>query len=48
MFLSFRNCIESFSKPIPEDIINEVQLSTEYLCSSAIPESGNIIEKKLY
>jgi len=39
MFLSFRNCIESFSKPIPEDIINEVQLSTEYLCSSVIPES---------
>ncbi|ORX55438.1 hypothetical protein BCR36DRAFT_581453 [Piromyces finnis] len=39
MFLSFRNCIESFSKPISEDIINEVQLSTEYLCSADIPES---------
>ncbi|ORX82915.1 hypothetical protein BCR32DRAFT_157171 [Anaeromyces robustus] len=38
MFLSFRNCIESFSRPISEDIINEVQLSTEYLCSSEIPE----------
>jgi len=38
MFLSFRNCIESFSRPIPEEIINEVQLSTEYLCSSEIPE----------
>jgi len=40
MFLSFRNCIESFSRPISEDIINEVQLSTEYLCSSDIPENG--------
>jgi len=38
MFLSFRNCIENFSKPIPDEIINEVQLSTEYLCSSDIPE----------
>jgi len=39
MFLSFRNCIESFSRPISEDIINEVKLSTEYLCSSDVPES---------
>ncbi|KAG4106439.1 hypothetical protein H8356DRAFT_977278 [Neocallimastix lanati (nom. inval.)] len=39
MFLSFRNCIESFSKPIPDEIINEIQLSSEYLCSSDIPES---------
>jgi len=39
MFLSFRNCIESFSKPISDEIINEVQLSTEYLCSSDIPEN---------
>jgi len=39
MFLSFRNCIESFSRPISEDIINEIQLSSEYLCSSVIPES---------
>jgi len=43
MFLSFRNCIESFSKPIPDEIINEIQLSSEYLCSSDIPESGNYI-----